>query len=72
MSYAFDLSEREREVIRLVALGYTAKQISTDLGISSRTVEAHKATISSKIKGNGIAAMTRYAIRNGILSYMEL
>ncbi|MCG0278838.1 MAG: response regulator transcription factor [Thermanaeromonas sp.] len=65
---ADQLSEREKEVLRLVALGYTNRQIAEELTISIKTVEAHKANIREKLKLKGRAELVRFAIEQGLLS----
>ncbi|MBE3581265.1 MAG: response regulator transcription factor [Thermoanaerobacteraceae bacterium] len=62
------LSEREKEVLRLVALGYTNRQIAQELTISIKTVEAHKANIREKLKLKGRAELVRFAMEQGLLS----
>jgi len=62
------LSEREKEVLRLVALGYTNRQIAEELTISIKTVEAHKTNIREKLKLKGRAELVRFAIEQGLLS----
>jgi DNA-binding NarL/FixJ family response regulator len=61
------LSAREREVIQLLAEGKSNKEVASDLGISTRTAEAHRAEIMRKIQVNSLAGLIRYAIRNGIV-----
>jgi DNA-binding NarL/FixJ family response regulator len=60
------LSMRETEVVKLVAGGKSNREISEALSISIRTVEAHRANITSKLKLKNAAEITRYAIRTGI------
>jgi DNA-binding NarL/FixJ family response regulator len=60
------LSERQIDVLRLIAQGCSAKQIAFKLGISSRTAEFHKEGIMEKLDLHTIAQLTRYAIGNGI------
>lgn len=62
------LSDREKEVLRLVALGYTNRQIAEELMISIKTVEAHKANIREKLKLKGRAELVRFAMEQGLLS----
>lgn len=62
-----ELSEREKDIIRLCCEGYRAKEISDQLNISIRTVESHKTNIFTKIGINNNVALVRYAIRRGIL-----
>jgi two-component system response regulator NreC len=61
------LSERERQVLRLVALGRTTKEIAADLYISPRTVEKHRAHLMQKLKLKSIAAVLAFAMENGLL-----
>ena len=61
------LSERQREVLRLLALGHSTKEIAFELDISSKTIETHRAQIMKKLGLQDIASLTRYAIRRGII-----
>jgi len=60
------LSPRQREVLQLVAEGYTAKEIANILHISVKTVEFHKGALSSKLGLHNSAEMTKYAIEHGM------
>jgi len=60
-----NLSKREQEVLRLVAVGKTSKEIAAQLDISSRTVEKHRATLMRKLQIPHMAALVSYAINNG-------
>jgi DNA-binding NarL/FixJ family response regulator len=60
------LTPREKEVLRLIARGLTNKEVSAALGVSSRTVESHRAHILAKLKLKSAAELVRYAIRNGL------
>ena len=62
------LSPREIEVLCCVAQGQSAKQIATILSISSKTVERHKSNIMAKLSLHTQVDLTRYAIREGIIS----
>lgn len=62
-----DLSEREAEVLRLVAWGYTNKEVAAYLRISVKTVETHKANIMQKLDLKSRVEMVRYALRQGWL-----
>jgi len=62
------LSPREIEVLCNVAKGHTAKQIASSLHISSKTVERHKSNIMTKLGMHTQVELTRYAIREGIIS----
>ena len=61
------LSDREREVLRLLALGHTNQEISTQLFISVRTAETHRAHIMQKLRLSSRADLVRYALANGLL-----
>lgn len=61
------LSKREKEVFRLVALGYTNKQIAAKLLLSVKTVESHKASIKDKLNVRYRSDIVKYAIEKGIL-----
>ncbi|MHB8923523.1 MAG: LuxR C-terminal-related transcriptional regulator, partial [Thermoleophilia bacterium] len=61
------LTEREREILKLVAEGYTNREIAESLFISVKTVETHKANIMEKLNLHKRAELVRYAIRKGIL-----
>lgn len=61
------LSGREREVLQLIAEGYSSKAISSLLNISQNTVIRHRQHITDKLGINGVAEMTRYAIRECII-----
>lgn len=63
------LTEREREVMRLLADGMTSKEAATQLQISIRTVESHRINISRKLGFNSIAKLVHYAIRHGIVAH---
>lgn len=61
-----DLTGRQREVLRLIALGCSAKDIANQLNISVRTAEFHRAAIMQRLGLRSTAQMTRYAIANGL------
>ncbi len=61
------LTAREREIVRLLAEGLSNKEIASSLGISSRTVETHRATLMRKLDITSFAPLVRYAIRNNII-----
>ena len=61
------LTPREQEVIKLVAEGYTNKQIAETLVISEKTVERHRANILDKLGMRDRVELTRYAIRHGLI-----
>jgi two-component system response regulator NreC len=61
------LSDREREVLRLLALGHTNQEIAKQLYISVRTAETHRAHIMQKLGLSSRADLVRYAIAQGLL-----
>jgi two-component system response regulator NreC len=65
------LSEREREVLRLLALGHTNQEIAKMLFISVRTAETHRAHIMQKLRLSTRAELVRYALDHGLLEESE-
>jgi DNA-binding NarL/FixJ family response regulator len=63
-----ELTSREREIIQLIAEGYTNREISETLCISSKTVEVHKSNIQKKLSIFGTARLTQYAIKKGYIT----
>lgn len=61
-----DLSEREREVLQLIAEGSSTKDIATRLHLSEKTVAAHREHIMAKLDLHSVVDLTRYALREGI------
>jgi DNA-binding NarL/FixJ family response regulator len=61
------LSDRERQVLQLVAEGKTSKDVATILGISVKTAESHRSHIMEKLNIHDVAGLVRYAIRNGLI-----
>jgi len=62
------LTEREEEIMQLLADGMTSKETAKLLQISARTVESHRSNINRKLGFSSIADLVRYAIRHGIVS----
>jgi DNA-binding NarL/FixJ family response regulator len=62
------LTEREREIIQLLAEGSSNKEVADVLGISVKTAETHRASIMRKLKFESFSDLVRYAIRNHIIS----
>lgn len=62
------LSAREREVLTLVAEGFSNKEIAHKLLVSVRTVEAHREHITNKLGLRGAASLTRFAVSAGLIS----
>jgi len=61
------ITQREREVLKLLAEGYMNKEIGGLLNISTKTVEKHRANIMSKLDLHNAAALTAYAIEQGLV-----
>ena len=61
------LTAREQEVVKLIAEGYSSKQIAEALVISEKTVERHRANILEKLGMHDRVELTRYAIRRGLV-----
>jgi DNA-binding NarL/FixJ family response regulator len=61
------LTERETEVLRLIASGYSNKEIAGQLDVSVKTVEAHKANAMRKLGLTGRIDIVRYAVLQGWL-----
>jgi len=62
------LTEREKEVLKLVALGYTNKEIAESLQVSVKTVETHKSRMMEKLRCRKRSDLVRFAIDNGYVS----
>jgi two-component system, NarL family, response regulator NreC len=65
------LSERESEVLRLLALGHTNQEIAKQLFISVRTAETHRSHIMQKLRLSSRAELVRYALERGLLEKPE-
>ena len=61
------ISIREGEVVKLVAEGYSSREIGQILAISEKTVERHRSNILEKLGLRNRVALTRYAIRRGLV-----
>jgi len=62
------LTEREREVLVLIAEGKSNKEIATRLGIGVRTIETHRERIMRRLDIHSVAGLTKYAISNGLIT----
>ena len=62
------LSERESEVVALIAEGKSNKEIAMHLGIGVRTIETHRERIMRKLDIHSVAGLTRFAIANGLIT----
>jgi len=61
------LTTREREVLQLIAEGFSIREISDELFLSDKTVRAHRAKLMKKLDVFSIASLTLYAIRQGLI-----
>ena len=66
------LTPRECVIVKLLALGKNYKQIAHELGISPETVKVHRRNIIKHLKIEDIATLTRVAVRNGLVSAMDV
>ena len=66
MSTSEVLTDREREVLQLIAEGQSTKQVALKLHISAKTVETHRRQIMNKLDIHTVAELTKYAIRKGL------
>lgn len=62
------LTARQREVLRLLALGHTNNEIADELELSIRTVETHRAHVMQKLRLSSRAGLVRYAMERGLLA----
>ncbi len=62
------LTEREVEVLRMIALGHTNAEIATELYLSVRTVETHRAHIQQKLRVGSRSELVRYALEHGLVA----
>lgn len=65
------LTQRQREVLRLLALGRGTKEIAYELQLSAKTVESHRAQIMDRLSIRDVAGLVVYAIRQGIIDIDE-
>ena len=62
------LTERERQVLTLIAEGLSSKQIAGQLGVSLKTVESHRANLMDKLDIHKVSGLVRFAIRAGLVA----
>jgi len=62
-----DLTTRQIEILKLIAMGKASKEIAFELGLSPKTVDVHRARIMERLRLNDIASLTRYAVRKGLV-----
>jgi DNA-binding NarL/FixJ family response regulator len=61
------LSSREREVLHLIADGLSAKEVASELDISTKTVEAHRTSLMRKVGVRKATELVRYALKHGLI-----
>lgn len=69
--YEEPLTERQREILKFLARGYTNKQIAKQFNLSVKTVDAHRANIMNKLKIHDLPGLVKYAIRTGLTTIEE-
>jgi DNA-binding NarL/FixJ family response regulator len=62
-----ELTARQRQVLRLLVQGQTMKEIAYTLGVSIKTVEAHRAQLMDRLKIHDVPGLVRYAMRTGLI-----
>src|SRR5512140_77129 len=62
-----ELTHRQVEILKLIAQGLASKEIAFQLGLSSKTVDVHRARIMDRLRLNDIASLTLYAVRKGLI-----
>ncbi|MBI5817908.1 MAG: response regulator transcription factor [Verrucomicrobia bacterium] len=62
------LSDREREVLQLIAEGWSTKEVADRLDVSVKTIETHRARIMERLGVHSVAELTKYAVREGLTS----
>lgn len=61
------VSPREREIVRLLALGRSNKEVASELSLSVKTVESHRTNVMRKLGVHSVAGLVRYAVREGLV-----
>lgn len=62
------LTQSERRVLRLLAEGFTTKEIASQLSVSPKTIETHRTHLMEKLEVESVAALIKYALRKGLIS----
>lgn len=62
------LTPRQREILHLIARGFATREIATQLHVSVKTVESHRAQLMQRLNIHDVAGLTRYAIRTGLIA----
>jgi DNA-binding CsgD family transcriptional regulator len=64
----FSITPRQREILKMVALGHTNREIAESLAISIRTVEVHRFNLMRRLKVRNVAQLLRQALQQGFLA----
>jgi DNA-binding NarL/FixJ family response regulator len=67
-----ELTDRQKEILKLLVQGLTNKQVAQRLKLSVKTVDAHRANIMNKLRIHGLPGLVKYAIRTGLTTIEEL
>lgn len=62
------LTPRQVQILTLLAMGRSSREIAGDLGLSSKTVDVHRGRIMERLELNDLASLTRYALRSGLVA----
>jgi DNA-binding NarL/FixJ family response regulator len=62
------LTQREREVLKLIADGLSSKEIAGQLGVSLKTIESHRANLMDKLDIHKVSGLVRFAVRSGLVA----
>jgi DNA-binding NarL/FixJ family response regulator len=62
-----ELTPRQIEILTLLARGLSSKEVAFDLGLSSKTVDVHRARIMERLNLSDMPSLTRYAVRKGLV-----
>jgi DNA-binding NarL/FixJ family response regulator len=65
---SFHLSDREREVLQLIAEGHSTKEIASRLNVAAKTIDNHRSHLMGKLDLHNVADLTRYAVKSGVVS----
>ncbi len=65
------LTARQRQVLRLIAVGRSNREIAHELGVSTKTVESHRAEVMKRLGIHDLAGIVRYAVRAGLIESDE-
>ena len=67
-----NLTNRQIDVLQLIAEGYSSKQIAQILSLSVKTIEKHRSTLMARLARHNIAELTRYAMDNGVIESTQI